>query len=610
MAARRSIIMEKLKQLIKKAFSYPAMLRKTHPVTAISIIAATILFAIHSLIEGILDYTVNPDEFYMNVIFCLGMSLVYFSIFSLCIESIRPNWSTVVRSAVFAVFGILSVIMGFIGKFESGHSFSWFFDMLRSIEAYMGKYTVTAFTAGLVGIALLMALYFSYSHDIDQKFNEHILNACSNIFFTSIIYGVIQIGVLLLTGIVSVLLYSDAFNYILPVIVLINGLFYVPAVIMALIKVNERASMFVQILVRYILLILVLLAYVIIYIYMFKLVFTLSVPSNSVFEILTALFVFSMCVAYMCTTFEPSGFLQKIAINMPLIFAPFIIMQVYTVIVRIGQYGVTPKRYFGLIFILFEAVYIVVYTIMQKREHEIIGRNLLLIMCVFILVSVFLPGINARALSAAIAKRTLSSYVDKTGAGIAMSDREYSRAYSAYDFLSDRYFANSKTDTYFKDLGEDAVATLREKAGKAAMASNDEPDTRNIWYSCSFSDITGKDYLDISDYSTMQHVMIQDPDNDLTALHVLEPDTLDPIGGPAKGRYNTVNLSEYCMSLIEPFSQYDKNIITWEEYLETVTPLGCIDLDENARLYITDADISLEDGKPVSVSIEGYIFFR
>lgn len=603
--------MEKLKLLIKKAFSYPTELRKTHPVTAISIIAATIFIAVYSLIaEGILDYNTDAYDFYLDVILSLGVSCAYFSVFSLCLESIRPNWSTAVRSAVFALFGILSVIMGFIGKFKSGHSGSWFFNMLQSIESYMGKYTVTAFTAGLVAIAALIALYFSYSHDIDQKFNEHVINACSNIFFTSIIYGVIQIGVLLLTAIVSVLLYDGAFSYMLPVIVLINGLFYVPAVIMALIRKNENANMFVQILVRYILLILVSLAYIIIYLYMFKLVFTLSVPSNSVYAILTALFVISMSISYMCTAFEPTGLLQKIAINMPLIFAPFIIMQAYTVIVRIGQYGITPKRYFGLVFILFEAVYIVVYTVMQKKDHEIIGRNLLLIMCAFILVSVFLPGINARALSSTLAKRTLSSYVSKAGAGIAMSDREYSRAYSAYDFLSDRYFANSKTDQYFKDLGEDTVATLREKAGKAATALNDEPDMRNIWYSCSLTDITGKNYLDISGYSTMQHVMIQDPDNDLTALHVLEPDTAGPIGGPAKDRYDTVNLSEYCMSLIEPFSQYDKNIITWEEYLETVTPLGCIDLDENARLYITDADISLEDGKPVSVSIEGYMFIR
>ena len=576
----------------------------------IRITVTTILIAVYSLIESITEFDPGRNEFYYNVILYLGVSFAYFSVFSLCIESIRPRWSKAIGSAVFALFGMLSVIMGFIGKFDSGHFASWFFNMLKAIETYLGKYTVTAFTAGLVGIAALMALYFSYSHDIDQRFNEHVLNAFSNIFFTSIIYGVIQIGVVLLTAIVSVLLYDDAFSYMLPVIVLINGLFYVPAVIIALIRKNERANMFVQILVRYILLILVALAYVIIYIYMLKLVFTLSVPSNSVYAILTALFIISMCVAYMCTAFEAEGLLQRIAFNMPLIFAPFIIMQAYTVFVRIGQYGITPKRYLGLIFILFEIIYIIFYTIMQKRDHEIIGRSLLLIICCFVLVGVFFPGINARALSTSLAKHTLSTYLDKAGAGITMSDKEYSRAFSAYDFLSDRYFKNSKTDEYFKDLGEDTVATLREKANKAAKASKDKPSTMNIWYSCSLSDVSGNGYIDISDYSGMQEVVIQGKDHDLTALSVLEPNTMDPIGGPAKDRYGTIDLRDYCMSLVDPYSQYSNDLITWDEYIKTVTPLGCIDIDENARLYVTSADISLEDGKPVSISIEGYLFFK
>ncbi|MBO4903883.1 MAG: DUF4153 domain-containing protein [Lachnospiraceae bacterium] len=596
--------MEKFKFIIKKAFSYPAMLRSTHPVTAVSIMTATILIAFYSLIESINGFDISDNDM-INIILYLGESVAFFSTFALCLESIRPKWSTAVRSAIYALFGILSLIMGFIGKFDRSHTDNPFLVVLRRIEDLLGQYTVTAFTVGLVAVALILALYFSYSHDIDQRFNDHVLNASSSLFFTSIIYGVIQIGVLFLTAIVSALLYDGAFEYLLPIIVLINGLFYVPAAIIAMIRSNERANMFIQVLVRYILLILVSIAYIIIYIYMLKLVFTLSVPSNSVYAILTSLFVISMLVAYMCTSFEQDGFLQKIAYNMPLIFSPFILMQCYTVIVRIGQYGVTPKRYFGIVFIVFEAVYIILYTLSLKKDHEIAGRNLLLVICGFVIFAVFLPGINARALSATLAKHTVSSYIAKTNNGDALSDSEYMRTNAAYDFLNNSYFRNSRTAGYLADMTDDMVSELRNKAGEAAANEREktkEPtEPSNIWFSCSLEEVMGSGYVDISMYKGMQHVSIGDTSlgddghADLTNMMVLD---------------QTVDLSGYCSSMIEPFMQYENDIISWDDYIKAATPLGCIDINENARLYITDADITLENSVPVNASIEGYVFTR
>ena len=49
--------MDKLISFLKKAFSYPALLYATHPITTVSMIAATILFAIYSLISAMTDYS-------------------------------------------------------------------------------------------------------------------------------------------------------------------------------------------------------------------------------------------------------------------------------------------------------------------------------------------------------------------------------------------------------------------------------------------------------------------------------------------------------------------------------------------------------------------------
>lgn len=578
--------MEKLGQIIKKAFSYPALLRKTHPVTAVSIIISTMILAADSYAENI------------QVLEYLGLSFACFSVFALCLESIRPNWSTPVRLVVLALLLMLSIIIGFIGRPENGRSDLLFYTILDSIKDRLGTYTVTAVSVGLICIAFLIAIYFSYSRDIDQNFNEHVLNACSGLFFTSIIYGVIQIGVLLLTAIVSVLLYDDAFRFLPPILILINGLFYVPAALITIIRKNEQANMFIQILVRYILLILVSIAYVIIYIYMLKLVITLSVPSNSVYGILTALFVISMLVAYLCTPLGSDGFLQKIAFNMPLIFAPFIIMQVYTVTVRISQYGITPKRYFGLIFILFEIVYIIAYSI-YRRDHEIIGRDLLLIVCFFAVIGVFIPGINAEAVSVTMARHTLGSYLDKQNSGVAISDKEYMRANAAYDFLGNSFYKNSKTSRYFEDLSEDTVSLLRSRAGEAAAIANasEQSDPSNLWFSCTLDQAMGNGYIDISGYKGMQYIHIQDGRLDT------------PVDAAGK-TYTSIDLDDYASAIIEPYMQYEHAVISWDEYMEKATPLGCIDIDENARLYITDADITLENGKPVSSSVNGFLFIR
>ena len=155
--------MEKLGQIIKKAFSYPALLRKTHPVTAVSIIISTMILAAYSYAESI------------QVLEYLGLSFACFSVFALCLESIRPNWSTPVRLVVLALLLMLSIIIGFIGRPENGRSDLLFYTILDSIKDRLGTYTVTAVSVGLVCIAFLIAIYFSYSHDIDQNFNEHVL---------------------------------------------------------------------------------------------------------------------------------------------------------------------------------------------------------------------------------------------------------------------------------------------------------------------------------------------------------------------------------------------------------------------------------------------------
>ncbi len=616
--------MERLTNFLKNAFSYPQLLYKTHPVTTVSMIATTLLFAVYNAIEAVRDY--NPGGFGMDLFWAFSVSALFFAVFSLCLESIRARMKQPTAIVIFALIGLFSLFWGFIISDVSDGSHIWLFNFLATCKDHMGSTSIFIYVFSLIALSVLLAMYFSYSHDVGQKFNTHVLNIYSRVFFASIIYGVIQLGVIFLTLIFSLLLYDDAFRFLPTILVLINGLFYIPAIVYSATHENEDANMFMQVIVRYVSLVITLIAFVIIYVYMIKLVITASVPSNSVYAILTALFIVSMFISYMSTSFEEEGPLQKYAYNCPLIFAPFILMQCYTVFVRIGQYGLTPKRYFGIAFILFEVVYIIYYTMTRKREKEIAGRNILLIMCLFIIVSVFVPGISAKSLSDILAKRTVASYIEKAENSIGMSDEALLRADAAYDFLSDRGFGKGRATKAFPSLDSEKVNDLRSQAkfakGRIREAEDDrdysEPDSKYGYFATDINSISGG-YLDIGSYDKMVHVNITDgkdyngdgkDKSDASALKVYIYDD----NGETKSEViecPTADLSKYCEDFIKNCADEDSNIITPETFNSRCRDISDIDINDNVRLLITNADIARNSSdEPVYISLEGYLLIK
>ena len=620
--------MERLTSFCKKAFSYPAQLRMTHPITAISVVATTVLSAIYALIEAFRDF--SSDGVALDNYFHICLAFFFFGIFAFCLESIRPKWSTAVKITVFALFGLLSLFLSFINSSSGLAPSSRNVSIMASIRSYLGETTVAMYTFTLLAIAFLLAVYFAYSHDIDCRFNEHVFNANAKVFFSSIIYGVIQAGVLFLTIIVVLLLYDDAFKFLPAILIVINGLFLAPAILCALARKNETANMFFTVIIRYVMLIITMIAFAIIYIYMIKLITTGSVPSNSVFEILTALFFVSMFISYECTVFEEKGFLQKFAYNTPLIFAPFILMQCYTVFVRISQYGLTPKRYFGLAIIAFEITYILHYVIVRRKEHEIPGRNLLLIACSFLIITVFVPGLNARGLSNVLCRYTLSSFLAKIDASANISDEEFMRANAAYGYLNDKSFGEGRLRKYFPDLDADSVYSLRENAKQAAAnVSQKDRDPENDtyahaaeygWYNADLTALSAS-AIDISGMDKMTFVRISDKDGnnsdidkpiiDTKKLYMFASDGSGNETAVTVAGLDTLDLSDFCHRFNELCEQYDANMIEHDEYNDECRRISIVEINENARLYITSADISRKSlDECYSVSIEGFILYK
>ncbi|MCR5501674.1 MAG: DUF4153 domain-containing protein [Lachnospiraceae bacterium] len=605
--------MERFGTFIKGAFSYPGKLRETRPVTTAGIIATTLLYAVYAFISS--DYSREKHlKDPLDLLSHIALAILFFSVFSLFLESIELRKGRVLKCMLFGFFGVLSLFMSAL-TYDPPERFRAYraFRALPALYERLGEYSVFSFIIGGLAIALLLAVFFSYSGKIGQDFNVHLMNCSSNIFFSLIIFGVIQIGVLLLFAIMEELLFHDAFDLFGSILILINGLFFAPAVICALINENEEANAFFRILVRYIMLILSLLSYVIIYAYILKLMITRSVPSNSVFSILTALFVITIFIAYLSTTFENKGLLQKFAYLAPLVFSPFILMQGYTVFVRIGQYGLTPKRYFGIAFILFEIVYITYYLILYKKEKRIAGKGLLIILCVFILVTVFIPGISAKSLSTIIAKQTLSDYLEKLDSNGAIPEKEYIRADAAAGFLQDSEYGRERLKKYFPQFSEEMRDELRAKkneAGGKLKTGEDEYDIPSDgWYSTDLFMFAGKDGFDISGYDSIRYVAVREYGNtkeidtsDL-AVYPYEKEIEDRTGGPLI----KADLSGFVRRFIDITVDEDREDYSVRE--GHYRDISVIDLDENTRLIITMADIRFDhDRKPEEIGIYGYLF--
>lgn len=88
-------------------------------------------------------------------------------------------------------------------------------------------------------------------------------------------------------------------------------------------------------------------------------------------------------------------FVEVFSKIMPIAFIPLIGLQVYSIGARIGENGITPVRYMGVMFIIFEIIAIVL-SIVNKRKYL---TNALLVAAVLMAISTILPVVNMEEIS-------------------------------------------------------------------------------------------------------------------------------------------------------------------------------------------------------------------
>lgn len=240
------------------------------------------------------------------------------------------------------------------------------------------------------------------------KFEKYILNLILNLKRASIIFGIVSIGFLILYAIFTVLILNSLkFDVVLKIICLFAGFYYVPVVMNAFANKEAEDTKFNKAVFSKVLLPLISLAMIIVYMYIIKIFLITEVPKNELFSILSMIFVCAFPVYVVNKNYaEKDTFIYKINKAIPYLYIPFIFLQMYSMGIRISEYGLTTSRYMAIILIIYEIGAIILAIIKNSEKlREIILFTL------FLSVIVFVTPMNYEQLPKLSQKSIVDKYV-------------------------------------------------------------------------------------------------------------------------------------------------------------------------------------------------------
>ena len=206
-------------------------------------------------------------------------------------------------------------------------------------------------------------------------FGEYIRELIISGIKVGITSTVLTIGSVFIYAVLSELFdldYDVTEKIMLVLITCIYGLYAIPRMI-GLLKVEKKTdNKFFEGLFKYALGGIILVITAIIYAYILKIIFTLDVPSNVIYRITAVLFFFAAVTWTVVNSYEAKDFYGKVFKYLPYLFLPFIILQIYSLGARIAENGLTPVRYLGVMYIIFECIYLGLYKFKKEKLSNIL----------------------------------------------------------------------------------------------------------------------------------------------------------------------------------------------------------------------------------------------
>lgn len=436
-------------------------------------------------------------------------------------------------------------------------------------------------------VCLILGVHFCYRKS-RHLLPQYSIRVFSNLVKTHIIYTILSIGALTIGIIIQELFFSDNYNLniIGRMMILVIGFFYIPSIIYSFSEVNISIDSFTKILVKYVLFPLTMLIFAIIYIYVLKILILRDIPSNQIFSILTGLFILAAPTWTMLESFKIEYFWYYISRKLPLLYAPLILLQIYSVGIRIRQYGITPDRYMGVMWIILELIYLIIYF----KMHRYAGR-MFAIIAVASITALLFPFINMYSVSISSQEKILSIYKKER----ELSEEAEKKIYGAFEYLQN--VQNSKKyleDKYTEEELEEISGFYNEK------------DDRYYSSEIKIGIDSYIDDLDISKYSKMQIVQYDmsydDPLPNLKKLKLTKRESKDEV--------ITVNLEK----IIDNYVDYGLQHIEKDEYYVSIDSYYeehyQINLDDDKVLIIRNFEIKYdkETEKVEYLDLTAYLF--
>ena len=299
------------------------------------------------------------------------------------------------------------------------------------------------------------------------------------------VYLVLNIAVILILEIIDALLVDiDTFRVELNIQLLLSALAYFPTCLLAVSDTSEDNAAFTKKFVSYVLLPCVWIAMFVIYLYVVKIFVKQEVPSNEIFSICASLFAIGMPIWMMASGFveeKTSRYAKLISIT-KYIYAPFILLEIYSMSVRVKAYGLTEQRYAAWMFVLLQIIYILwerIYALyagqtgrkktytnqadtgdtgtehaneinQTKTQINWHYENLILVLVGFLFVGLLLPFGNAKYLS----------YQSQKSRLVKNRTSDMGEAAKAYDYLRTNAYGRRYLDNYLTEAEQDELHNM------------------------------------------------------------------------------------------------------------------------------------------------------
>lgn len=499
----------------------------------------------------------------------------------ICVIGIFTAFGSFLSEALFSEIKDLKRIIGYV----IGFIIAIVFDRIIDGEA-VEEVILARWISLYVIVCFLLAVYLLIKR-AGLDFEKYSLNLVLNVKRATIIYGIVAIGFLILYAIFVTLILEDAdFELYLRLLCLFTGFYYVPVLLKAFGNEDAEDTKFNRAVFSKVLLPLLLVAMLIVYIYLVKIFLVTEVPKNQLFSILSMIFVFAFPIYVINKNYmEKGSFIDKVNRAIPYLYTPFIFLQIYSMGIRIKEYGLTESRYMAIVLIVFEVIAIALAVIKNSKYLKEI-----LLVGVAISIVVLVSPFNGEDMPLLSQKKIVDRYVAEGKEFDSLTEYDKKKFAGAYQFIEDE-----------KELINPALSQLeKEKLSsynsyRYSYNNSDDSEDREVYVSL-YKKLDG---LNITDYNKVY---------ELPYTYNDDGTKIEYNGDSMYSSYDInisfyVDLESYVKDLIK---NYEISEATAQRVFEEQT---YVKIDNTKDLYLTEISFryTKSSQKIENLRIEGFV---